>query len=308
MVGTVFFQSKEGMNFLEFKQKYADKVKGKHGIYVIQTNLEQDQEKVGRRTRNKNYSGSVVKVGRSQGTFMKRFSDYAYNTGAQRFSRTDQGGLKILYVKFLPQKNPLATGKSLTEIFERQLLNYLKEKYGLVEHRGVERFKIDIDSLFDIINNFKIDQKENEEEFIRRSERLGGERLMWLSFDPYDKSKTYLNFHDNFNELIQKFKSQIQNKFSKITEGFLPNKENEKLNIVTQMYTQYAGALSIDTDSQRGDNNNNNDINDDIDTSVGNYKEYDRPYDSENEESEGSVNRDSYYQLRLGELNLQMSP
>jgi len=45
MLGTVCYQDSEGIDYNEFIQLYKDDLKDKHGIYVIQTNLEQDNMK-----------------------------------------------------------------------------------------------------------------------------------------------------------------------------------------------------------------------------------------------------------------------
>jgi hypothetical protein len=46
MLGTVFYQDTVGIDYNEFMRIYKDDLKGKEGIYVVQTNLEQDQMKV----------------------------------------------------------------------------------------------------------------------------------------------------------------------------------------------------------------------------------------------------------------------
>jgi hypothetical protein len=214
MLGKVIYQDDKGMPFLEFKAKYSKALQGQHGIYVIQSNLEQDVER------------SILKVGRSQGTIIARLSSYATQLGIEASSPTDQAGLRVLYVRTLPKKSPLITGKSITEVFEKQLLDYLKETYNHIVGRGVERFSIDVNVLFEMMNTFKIDAKLDEDEFVRRSERLGGgERLMWLTFDSMVVGKTYLNFHPDFDELIHQHRAQVRSKFSAITAGMIPPKQ-----------------------------------------------------------------------------------
>ena len=86
---------------------YKDDLKGKEGIYVVQTNLEQDNMKPSRseyhiQTRSgvKKQGGPVVKVGKTANV-ASRFAGYASHYGGSRSSRTDQGGIRILYVLFL---------------------------------------------------------------------------------------------------------------------------------------------------------------------------------------------------------------
>jgi len=206
MVGRTFYQSVQGMPYKDFIEKYRDELHNKVGVYVIQSNLEGDQATQTRVTRNRNYEQSVIKFGRTNTGFSARFASYATQYGSNRTSLTDQSGLRILYVKFLDRKDPLKNGKSQTDIFEKQILNKLRREYGLLEDRGVERFKINIPELFDIINNYKIDMSDESSEYLRRSERLGsGIRLMWVTIDSFDNTKTYINFHPDFDEIIEKY-------------------------------------------------------------------------------------------------------
>lgn len=221
-----FFEDEDGMPILDFKEKYANELKDKHGIYVVQSNLEQDLDDNGRITRRRNYSGTVVKVGRSQGSFISRFDAYAREVGVKKMSRTDQGGIRILYVRFLPKKDPLMTGKSWTELFETQLHRQLKEKYGNIPGRGKERYRVpSVGELFNIINNFTADKSEDTEEFVRRSERLGGESLMWLTKDSSNPDDLKLHFHKDFDEIMKRYKNQITKRFKGLTEGMLPPTE-----------------------------------------------------------------------------------
>jgi len=97
MLGTVFYQDTVGIDYNEFMRIYKDDLKGKEGIYVVQTNLEQDQMKVNTsryqiRTRSgkKSWGGPVVKV-RKTTNFAGRFAAYASHKGGSRSSLTDQG-------------------------------------------------------------------------------------------------------------------------------------------------------------------------------------------------------------------------
>jgi hypothetical protein len=83
---------------------YKDALKGKEGIYVVQTNLEQDNMKASNseyhiqmRSGTKTQGGPVVKVGKTT-NFASRFAGYASHNGGSRSSRTVQGGIRILYV------------------------------------------------------------------------------------------------------------------------------------------------------------------------------------------------------------------
>ena len=74
------------------------------------------------------------------------------------------------------------------------------------------------------INSFTPDVKEDENQFIRRSERLGGERLMWLTrdlSDPNNENKFHIEFHKDFDTIIEKYKKQIEKRFTPITDGMI---------------------------------------------------------------------------------------
>ena len=158
MLGTVFYQDTEGIDYNEFMLLYKEDLKGKEGIYVVQTNLEQDNKPsnnefhIQTRSGVKKQGGPVVKVGKTT-NFVSRFAGYASHNGGSRSSRTDQGGIRILYVLFLNKKNLFTSGKSYTDLFERQLHRMLKEDYGLLPTRGIERYRLSqeggIEILFD---------------------------------------------------------------------------------------------------------------------------------------------------------------
>lgn len=225
----VVIESEEGIPFPEFVAKYKEILKDKHGIYVVQTNLEQDMDQNGRITRGKNYQGSIVKVGRSQGTFIARISEYAAHSGGRKMSLTDQGGIRVLFIGTLPKKDAFITGKSYTVRFEKHLLDVLKERYGYIKYRSDERFRVNIRELFNIIKSLKLDKGVDEEEFVRRSERLGeGEPLMWLTKDVANPSDIKINFHKDFDIIMKKYKDQILKRFSGLTAGMLPPTEITK--------------------------------------------------------------------------------
>jgi len=81
-----------------------------------------------------------------------------------------------------------------------------------------------IEVLFEKINSFTPDVKEDENQFIRRSERLGGERLMWLTrdmSDPNNELKFHIEFHKDFDIIIEKYKKQIASRLTPITDGMI---------------------------------------------------------------------------------------
>jgi hypothetical protein len=61
----------------------------------------------------------------------------------------------------------------------------LKEDYGILPTRGIERYGLrgegGIEELLEKNHRFSPDVEDDENRFIRRSERLGGERLLWLT-------------------------------------------------------------------------------------------------------------------------------
>ena len=253
MVGTTFYQSKTGLHYRDFIEKYKKDLKGKHGIYVVQTNLLQD-------LRNPALDGkTIVKVGRSQGTFAARLADYASAAGSAPINQQDQGGVRVLYIKFLPKAKVGFQGTPLTVTYERQLLRFLKEKYGSIRDRGDERFAVNINELFEIINNFTIDAGDDEEKFVRRSERLNtGISLMWLTQDLNTK-KLRIEFHKDFDTLIQEYRNQVKGKLTKITSGWVKGqtlqrldntlRERQQIGIASDLYTSSRMAMNNDTDS-----------------------------------------------------------
>lgn len=248
MVGTTFYQSKNGIHYRDFIDKYKQELKNQHGIYVVQTNLLQD-------VNNPNLRGkTVVKVGRSQGTFAARLADYSSATGSAPINRRDQGGVRVLYIKFLPKAKVGFQGTPLTVTFERQLLQFLKQKYGTIQDRGGERFAVDIDELFQIINNFSVDVSQDEEEFVRRSERLNtGVALMWLTKD-LNTNKLRIEFHKDFDTLIQEYKNQVKEKLTKITEGWVKGPVLIKLDDALRQRQQIGIASDLYTSSRMGNN------------------------------------------------------
>jgi len=104
----------------------------------------------------------------------------------------------------------------------------LNEDYGLLPTRGIERYALTheggIEVLFEKINSFTPDVKDDENQFIRRSERLGGERLMWLTkdlSDPNNEMKFHIEFHKDFDVVIEKYKKQIEKRLTPITDGMI---------------------------------------------------------------------------------------
>jgi hypothetical protein len=78
MLGTVFYQDTEGIDYSECMLLYKDDMKGKEGVYLVQTNLEQDQMKVNQysihtRSETKKLGCPVVKVGKTT-NFAGRFA------------------------------------------------------------------------------------------------------------------------------------------------------------------------------------------------------------------------------------------
>ena len=248
MVGTTFYQSKTGMHYRDFIDKYKQELKGQHGIYVVQTNLLQD-------LRNPALEGkTIVKVGRSQGTFGARLADYASAAGSSPINRRDQGGVRVLYIKFLPKAKVGFQGTPLTVTYERQLLQFLKAKYGTIKDRGDERFAVDIDELFEIINNFSVDVSQDEDEFVRRSERLNtGVNLMWLVKD-LNTGKLKIEFHKDFDTLIQEYRNQVKDKLTKITQGWVKGPVLQKLDETLKQRQQIGVASDLYTSSRMGNN------------------------------------------------------
>jgi hypothetical protein len=128
---------------------------------------------------------------------------------------------------FLNKKSLFTSGKSYTDLFERQLHHMLKEDYGLLPTRGVERYALKgeggVDELFQKINSLPPHVKDDDNQFICRSERLGGERLMWLTdmSDTNNEDKFHIEFHKDFDVIITKYQNRINKRITPITEGMI---------------------------------------------------------------------------------------
>jgi hypothetical protein len=126
-------------------------------------------------------------------------------------------------------------------LFERQLLQFLQEKFGNIENRGVERFLLNPTVLF-----------EN-------------------TADLEEEGKTYLNFHKDFDELILRYESQLKDKFSEITDGMLSSQNRRKLDKSIRYHTQLIRSendepsmvanrsISLDIQQDEGEKSVNND-------------------------------------------------
>ena len=90
----VVYQDKTGLQVQDFLSKYENELKSKHVVYVVQTNLAEDNL-FHRNTRNE-AQGVNVKIGKSEGTAHTRLKSYTHMSSNYN-ERFKQSGVRVLY-------------------------------------------------------------------------------------------------------------------------------------------------------------------------------------------------------------------
>ena len=95
--------------------------------------------------------------------------------------------------------------------------------------------------------------------------------LFEITADLEEEGKTYLNFHKDFDELILRYESQLQDKFAEITDGMLSSHSRRKLDKSIRYHTQLIRSendepsmianrsISLDIQQDEGEKSVNND-------------------------------------------------
>ena len=196
----VLYQDPNGMEYEQFRQNYGNLIKDKDILYVVQSNLEQDNRIIDRATRA-HKDGVIVKVGKSEGNGIPRLKSYADAYGT-RTTTFNQSGVRVLFVKVFPKRSTLTSGKKLVQRVETTLIRELTNQ-GRNVGRGRERFRIKPELLFDLINSIEPD---NDNQELRVSDRLGI-RLLWLIKDAVTGRLT-LEKHPEFEQLLSMYYEQ----------------------------------------------------------------------------------------------------
>jgi len=192
------FRDTEGIPVNDFIQQYGTSIRGQDILYVVKTNLEEDNIRATVNTRRAT-RGVNVKIGKSEGLGEARLKSYTHmNSNATK--RFKQSGVRVLYVKVFPRRTTFQSGKRAVVRFETALKRLLKSSGHLVSKRGSELFRIEPSDSFDIIENLNIDELD---EPLRISERIGM-RVVWLTKDTVT-GKIKLHKHPDYDRIIRDY-------------------------------------------------------------------------------------------------------
>jgi len=196
----VVYQDPKGLQVQDFLSKFENELKDKHVIYVVQTNLAEDNL-FHRNTRNE-AQGVNVKIGKSEGTAHTRLKSYTHMSSNYN-ERFKQSGVRVLYIQTFPKRDVGISGAPMVRIFETALKRALREKNLKLPQRGSEIFRVVPEELFEIIQTLEI---EYNPEAIRVSERLGI-TLVSLVKD-FETGEMELVKHPKYDEFMREFYSQ----------------------------------------------------------------------------------------------------
>ena len=229
----LIFQSSSGMQMKEFLEKYKDKIKNKDILYVVQTNLAEDNAKTTLRTRQR-ISGVNVKIGKSESNAYSRLLSYTH-MGSNFTPKFKQSGVKVLYIRSYQKRTTMESGKKMIQRVELSLKRFLRSNGNKVTSRGSEVFRVDPEELFEIIENLEI---EDIHEPLRIGERIG-KRLVWMTKDT----------------ITGKFKLHYDPEYKKIMKDFLddPNPEISNQPSVSNLNNRPTQTQSISNTQQIND-------------------------------------------------------
>tara|TARA_R100000951_G_C2644780_1_gene182182 strand:- start:1596 stop:2462 length:867 start_codon:yes stop_codon:yes gene_type:complete len=194
----VIFQSSSGMQMKEFLEKYKDKIKNKDILYVVQTNLAEDNAKTTIQTRQR-ISGVNIKIGKSESNAYSRLLSYTH-MGSNFTPKYKQSGIRVLYIRSYQKRTSMESGKKMIQKVELSLKRFLRSNGNKVTSRGSEVFRINPEELFEIIENLEI---EDVHEPLRVGERLG-KRLVWMTKDTIT-GKLKLHYDPEYKKIMKDF-------------------------------------------------------------------------------------------------------
>ena len=172
------YQNAQGVQVRDFLEENEARLKDKHFLYVVGTNLEEDTYLRRHSTRGSK-DGINVKIGMSQSGVTARLKSYTHMS-----SNFDpffpQSGIRVLFLKQFPRRTRGETGVSIVARVETRLKQILREMDRSVMGRGSEVFRINPEELFQIIED--IGNADASYEPRRQSERFG-KTLLWLITD-----------------------------------------------------------------------------------------------------------------------------
>lgn len=192
------FKNAQGLQMRDFLRQYGERIKNKHVLYAVSTNLAEDQQ-IRRVTRSRG-SGMNIKIGKSEGNPYARLLSYT-NMGSNYSQQFPQSGIRVLMVRTYPKRKDSETGTSLVNVAETLLKRALRDMNRVVPFRGSEIFRVDPQELFDLIEEIDLAGYDYSER--RSSERLGT-RLLWLITDSLT-GKQSLMFASDYDEVLRKY-------------------------------------------------------------------------------------------------------
>jgi hypothetical protein len=193
------YQNTRGVQVRDFLEANEARLKDKHFLYVVSTNLEEDTYLRRRNTRGSK-DGINVKIGMSQSGVTARLKSYTHMS-SNFDPRFPQSGIRVLFLKQFPRRKSGETGSSIVARVETRLKQILREMDRSVDGRGSEVFRIQPEELFQIIED--IGNADASYEPRRQSERFG-KNLLWMITDS-DTGKQTMMFAEDYDEVLMRF-------------------------------------------------------------------------------------------------------
>jgi hypothetical protein len=212
------FKSSLGVQMDSFLREYAGRLKNKHILYAVSTNLAEDRE-ISRSTRGR-LGGVNIKIGKSTGNPYARLKAYT-NMASNYKAQFPQSGVRVLFVRTYPKRKDSQSGKPIVEVVETLLKRALRADNRKVPRRGEEIFNIDPQELFGLIETLGTEEYQYDER--RSSERLG-KRLLWVITDTVTGSMK-LMFAEDYDSVLKKF-----------AESTDPNLLDDRTRLLTRYY------------------------------------------------------------------------
>ena len=212
------FKSSLGVQMDSFLREYAGRLKNKHILYAVSTNLAEDRE-ISRSTLGR-LGGVNIKIGKSTGNPYARLKAYT-NMASNYKAQFPQSGVRVLFVRTYPKRKDSQSGKPIVEIVETLLKRALRADNRKVPRRGEEIFNIDPQELFGLIETLGTEEYQYDER--RSSERLG-KRLLWVITDTVTGTMK-LMFADDYDSVLKKF-----------AESTDPNLLDDRTRLLTRYY------------------------------------------------------------------------
>lgn len=212
------FKSSLGVQMDSFLREYGARLKNKHILYAVSTNLAEDRE-ISRSTRGR-LGGVNIKIGKSIGNPYARLKSYT-NMASNYKAQFPQSGVRVLFVRTYPKRKESQSGKPIVEVVETLLKRALRADNRKVPRRGEEIFNIDPQELFGLIETLGTEEYQYDER--RSSERLG-KRLLWVITDTVTGTMK-LMFAEDYDSVLKKF-----------TESTDPSLMDDRTRLLTRYY------------------------------------------------------------------------